>query len=55
MDGEHNYYDQVLEFYDDGYWNMKWKIIGQMSVARKAHAVSIVTYESVCPGDMPGR
>ena len=40
------YYDQIWE-YDE----MSWKPIGQMSMARKAHAVSVVSYESVCPND----
>ena len=43
MDGQ-TYYDDVLE-YDD----VSWKIIGKMSVARKAHAVSVVNYDNVCP------
>ena len=38
------YYDEVLE-YDD----VSWKIIGKMSLARKAHAVSVVQYDDVCP------
>ena len=44
MDGGQNYYDEVLE-YDD----VSWKIIGKMSLARKAHAVSVVQYDDVCP------
>ena len=48
MDGGQNYYDQILEYSDD---TGKWLIIGQMSVPRKAHAVSVVTYESVCPDE----
>ena len=46
MDGGQNYYDQIWEY--DG---MLWKLIGQMSIARKAHAVSVVSYESVCPNE----
>ena len=44
MDEGQTYYDYVLE-YDD----VSWKIIGKMSLARKAHAVSVVQYDDVCP------
>ena len=44
MDGGQNHYDDVLEY--DG---VSWKIIAKMSVARYAHAVSVVNYDSVCP------
>ena len=45
MDGQ-KYYDQIWEY--DG---MSWKLIGHMSLARKAHAVSVVSYESVCQSE----
>ena len=44
MDEGATSYDYVLEY--DG---VSWKIIGKMSVARYAHAVSVVNYDSVCP------
>ena len=50
MGGGNIHYDHVLEYDDaDGQYG-SWKQIGQLSIRRKAHAVSVVSYDSVCPG-----